>query len=112
MFSSIAIVNAVTLSHLKEDRNTLLPVMLQCVAGNSVNKCTVSGTVAKNAGFVEGRSYLVSINEIESNEYGRQFQFNKLMEMSALDIIQASKELGAAKVLDVTKVTISQDVPL
>jgi hypothetical protein len=111
MFTEIAVVNAVTLSHLKEDKNGLLPVMLQTVAGNGINKCTLSGTVAERAGFTEGHSYLVAINEIESNEYGRQFQFNKLMEMSALDIIQASKELGAAKVTDVTKVIISQDVP-
>ena len=113
MFSSIAVVKAVTLSHLKEDKNGLLPVMLQCVAGTSVNKCTISGTVAERAGFQEGYCYLVSINEIESDEYGRQFRFDRLMpELGTKDLIDAIKSFGSAKVLDVTKVTVSQDVPL
>lgn len=112
MFNSISVVKAITLSHLKEDKNGLAPVMLQCVAGNGINKCTLSGTVAERAGFVEGYCYLVSIQEIESNEYGRQFRFDRLMpELGTKDLIDAIKSFGSAKVIDVTEVIVRQNVP-
>ena len=38
----------------------------------------LSGTIADREGFVPGNSYMVSIQELPSNEYGEQYRFSNL----------------------------------
>ena len=99
----MAIVSPVVLMSKPSDKNGLQPVMLRPIAGNVPNKNVISGTVAERGGFREGKSYLVNILETESNEYGRNFQFQAISELSALEIITSLTTLGKANLVDVTK---------
>lgn len=83
------------------DRNGKQPVILSIIAGKSPNRNVLSGTVAENAGFEVGKTYLASVREVEPNEYGRQFVWEKLGEPSTLEIIEVSDKLGEPQVFDV-----------
>jgi hypothetical protein len=101
-FNEIALVVATTFSNGNLDKNGLEPMLLKCIAGKSVNKSILSGTIAERSGFEPNKSYLVSIVEGETDEvYGRQFSFTNLGEMSGIELIKASKELGKALILNV-----------
>ena len=86
------------------DKHGKQAIYLAIVAGKIPNRNIISGTIAERNGFEVGKSYLVSIRETEpSEEYGRQFQFNKVSECaSVMDILQGSKELGEGSIYDVT----------
>ena len=91
------------------DRNGLAPLLLKVVAGQMPNRAIISGTIAQNEGFEPNKTYLCQYTEGEpSAEHGRQFRFTNLGEVSGLDVIKATKELGAAQVVDVTNVTTGE----
>lgn len=101
-FNEIALVVATTFNNGNLDKNGLEPMLLKCIAGKSVNKSILSGTIAERSGFECNKSYLVSITEGEIDEtYGRQFSFTNLGEMNGIDLIKASKELGKALIVNV-----------
>jgi hypothetical protein len=77
------------------DKNGHYPVILQVFAGKAPNRIVISGTVAINGGLIPGKSYIAQCREQEYNEeYGRQFIWTALSEMSVMDILTAPKALG------------------
>ena len=101
-FNEIALVVATPFNNGNVDKNGLEPMLLKCIAGKSVNRSILSGTIAEREGFESHKSYLVSITEREIDEtYGRQFSFTNLGEMKGIDLIKASKELGKALIINV-----------
>lgn len=86
----------------KTDKNGKSPVVLNVVAGTFPNRNVLSGTVAESLGIQVGKSYIFSVREVEeSAEYGRQFVYTVVSEISGLDLIKASKELGQATLINV-----------
>ena len=83
------------------DKNGKSPVILNVVSGKAPNRNVLSGTVAENAGIETGKSYIFRWREIDPNEYGRQFRWTVVSEISGLELIKASQELGEANVFDV-----------
>lgn len=94
------------------DKNDKMPIILVGVAGKYPDKRVLSGTVAERAGFEPHNTYLVSVQEGESDkEYGRQFTYTNLGKMNMADIISAKKELGAASMVQtVGETATSQEV--
>lgn len=87
-----------------------LPFILNVIAGKAPNRSVISYTVALNAGFKEGKTYLANCREVEPNEYGRQFRWSVVAEASSLvDIVDASTKLGNPVVFDVTT-TASENI--
>lgn len=109
-FQEISAITVTSWNTEKLDKHDKSPVLLKCLAGKMPNKAVISGTIAERSNFELNKSYLVQITETETNEYGRNFQFTNLGLLSALDILQVKKELGAATILEVTteKKAISQ----
>lgn len=85
------------------DKNGEMPVILRVVAGKLPNRALVlSGTVAKRAGLRVGQPALVQCTEGDTDEqYGRQFNVNKIADLSAFEIMQAEGHLGKPQVIDV-----------
>lgn len=90
------------------DKNGNMPIMLRPVAGKLPNRFVISGTIAANEGFEVGDSYLIDITEREPDaQYGRQFQFRKLMTISSpLELVKITKELGQAVIFDAAIVEV------
>ena len=103
MFTGIVLASVNEFTNGALDKNGKQPVILNIVAGKSPNRNVLSGTVAERAGFEVGKTYLASVREVEANEYGRQFVWNKLSEATVIDIIKGQKELGNAQIFDVSK---------
>jgi len=96
----VAAVNAFTQG--TADKNGEAPVILNVVAGSFPNRNVISGTVAKNIGIETGKTYLFSVREGEEDAtYGRQFVYSKLKELTASEIMEAPKTLGAASLFKV-----------
>ena len=78
------------------DKNGKQAVILIPVAGSVPNKNVLAGTIAERNGMEVGKTYLASVRETEKSEqYGRQFNWNKVMEITnPLDVVRAQKELG------------------
>lgn len=88
------------------DKNGEAPVILNVVAGSFPNRNVISGTVAKNIGIETGKTYLLSVREGEEDAtYGRQFVYSKLKELTASEIMEAPKTLGAASLFKVEAAT-------
>lgn len=99
----IASVNVFTNGSL--DKNGKQPVILNVVAGRSPNRTVLSGTIAENMGIEVGKTYLFNIREGNPDEqYGRQFVFNKLKELEALEIVTAAAQMGQASIFDAAEV--------
>lgn len=101
MFNSIAIVNVTSWNTDNIDKNGAKPLLLKAIAGNTINKSVLAGTLAESQGFELNKTYMVQIDEKESNEYGRQFQFTNLGELKGVELIKAIKELGKPTITDV-----------
>ncbi len=125
MVNSVFVANATEISEgsvlpsgktVKADKNGLSPILLRNLAGTTVNKSFISGTLAETLEIFPGKSYLIAISERQPDEqYGRQFSFIKLQELSAVEIVQLQKELGAPVTIDVTEtktVKSTEDVPM
>ena len=91
------------------DVNGLMPVYLNPICGNTPDRNVLSGTVARNSGFEEGKSYLAKWTRLEDDaEYGVQYGWTKVNEMTdPLAIINAEAQLGAGRVFKVASVAES-----
>lgn len=104
-FNSLCIVSVNTFSKGNADKNGLLPVILNVVAGKSPNRTVLSGTVAEMNGFETGKTYLASVKEVEANDYGRQFVWAKLKEVSAVEIVEAASKMPKAEIFSIERIT-------
>ena len=104
-FNSLCIVSVNTFSKGNADKNGLLPVILNVVAGKSPNRTVLSGTVAEMNGFETGKTYLASVREVEANEYGRQFVWAKLKEVLAVEIVEAASKMPKAEIFSIERIT-------
>ena len=105
----IASVNAFNGKTIKADKNGLAPVILNIVAGKCPNRTVISGTVADSMGIEVGHTYLLSVTEgNEDPQYGRQFVYNKLKEVSAMEIVQSAKEMDKAEIFQLEATTVAQ----
>ena len=104
-FNEMIVVTATTFSGTTTpDKNGLMPIMLQCMAGKMPNRNVLSGTIAERAGFEVGKTYLVQIRESGVDKvFGPAFNFIKVSELSGLEVIDAVKKLGAAEILSVDR---------
>ena len=87
----------------EEDKNQLSPIILDVVAGSCPNKRVLSGTVAKRAGMIEGNTYLCKYEEIDATEFGRQFRLSTVMQLNAIEILEAINSLGMPTIIEVVK---------
>ena len=93
----------------KEDSNQLMPMYLNPICGNVPDRNVLSGTIARNAGFEEGKSYLAKWTRLEDDaEYGVQYGWTKVNEITdPLAIINAEAQLGAGRVFKVASIVES-----
>ena len=91
------------------DVNGLMPVYLNPICGNIPDRNVLAGTVARNSGFEEGKSYLAKWTRLEDDpEYGAQYGWTKVNEITdPLAIINAEAQLGAGRVFKVASVAES-----
>lgn len=91
-----AVVRPAVLTNGRADKNGLESIILDAIAGSVPDKRVLSGTIADREGFSPNNSYMVAIEELPSNEYGRQFRFKNLGQLSGLELMRTCKELGKA----------------
>lgn len=102
MFNSIVLATAKEFTQGTEDKNGLMPVMLNVLAGKAPNRNVISGTVADNEGIEKGKTYLIQVRETaKDEEFGRQFVFSKVAEPSTLEIVQSLGTLGEAQIFNI-----------
>lgn len=88
----------------EEDVNHLLPVILDVVAGACPNKRVLAGTVAQRAGMDIGRTYLCKFEEADTTDYGRQFRFSTIKEITDTnEILSCIESLGMPDIIQVVK---------
>lgn len=107
MFSSMCIVSVNYFTNGSLDRNGKQPIILNVVSGKFPNRTVLSGTIAESNGFEVGKTYLASVKETESNEFGRQFIWQKLKEVDAMEIVTTSTHLGNAEMFDASAKEVS-----
>jgi len=80
------------------NKNGLMPLYLTVVSGKfPKGRNVMDGSVAERAGIEPGKMYLISVDEVDANEYGRQFNYTKLSIIGGLEFAVAAKQLGAAQ---------------
>jgi len=80
------------------NKNGLMPLYLTPVSGKfPEGRQVMDGSVAERAGIEPGKMYLINVDEVEPNEYGRQFQITKLSVIGGIEFALAAKTLGAAQ---------------
>ncbi len=80
------------------NKNGLIPLYLTPVSGKfPEGRQVMDGSVAERAGIEPGKMYLINVDEVDSNEYGRQFQITKLSVIGGIEFALAAKNLGAAQ---------------
>ena len=91
------------------DVNGLMPVYLNPICGIIPDRNVLAGTIARNSGFEEGKSYLAKWTRLEDDEeYGVQYGWTKVNEISdPLAIINAEAQLGAGRVFKVSSIVES-----
>lgn len=103
-FSGMIIASVNAFTNGTPDKNGKAPVILNVVAGKCPNRHVISGTVAENMGIEVGNTYLFNVREgAEDATYGRQFVFNKLKELTVLEIVSAAATVGEAQMFDVSE---------
>lgn len=103
-FSGMIIASVNDFTNGTPDKHGKAPVILNVVAGKCPNRHVLSGTVAENMKIEVGNTYLFNVREgAEDAEYGRQFVFNKLKELSVHEIVSAASTLGEAQMFDVAE---------
>ncbi len=86
------------------DKNGKMPIMLQCVAGRMPNRQVRSGTVAENAGFILGKTYLAQVRFNGTDlAYGEDYDFLPIDELHGMDIISAQERLGPPEIVVIEK---------
>lgn len=107
--SGLAIVAVSTFQgkEAQPDVNGLDSMYLTPIAGTIPNRNVLAGTVAKNSGFEEGKSYLAKYTRLQDDpDYGPQFGWTKVSEViDPMAIISAEAQLGAGSIFDVTRVS-------
>lgn len=105
-FEGLCVVSVNAFNQGSADKNGEMPVFLNVLAGKAPNRVVLSGTVAKNAGFNVGSTYLAQVREGDPDEeYGRQFNWNAVKEASMSEIMEARKTVGAPFIFDASKDT-------
>lgn len=99
--ASVKLFNGSTERPAEEDKNGAMPVILDVVAGSCPNKRVLSGTVAERAGMESGKAYLCKAEEIDSDEYGRQFRYSTIKELGFSELLEAMSHFGAPKLIEV-----------
>ena len=91
------------------DVNGLMPVYLNPICGNIPDRNVLSGTVARNSGFEEDKTYLAKWTRLEDDaEYGVQYGWTKVNEITdPLATINAEAQLGAGRVFKVSSIVES-----
>ena len=108
-FNGMIVASVNKFSNGKADKNGLEPVILNIVAGKCPNRTVIAGTIADSIGIEVGKTYLFSITEgKEDAQYGRQFVYNKLKELTAMEIVTAAKEMDKAEIFQLEAVTAAQ----
>lgn len=85
----IATINEYKGKNAKADRSGNMPLILNVLGGKCPNKRLFSQGWADVQGMEVGRTYL--INSIETDphpDFGRQFRFDNVQEVTALDIAE------------------------
>lgn len=101
-FSGKVIAAAKIFNSGKVDKNGKEPIMLNVIAGKAPNRNILSGTVAELEGFKPGDAYLIQVREVEpDSEHGRQFIWQKIMKLSALEILDAEERLGQPEIFSI-----------
>lgn len=105
MFNQLVLVSVTPFSGTTTaDKNAKMPVMLQCIAGKMPNRNVLTGTVAERAGFEVGKSYLVQVREQGLDaDFGLDFNFIKIKEVTAIEAVEITKSLGQAQIITVPK---------
>jgi hypothetical protein len=86
------------------DKNGLMPVMLQCMAGKMPNRNVLSGTVAERSGFHVGKTYLAQVREQGKDKvFGPAFTFVNMGELTPVDAVKACKDIGPPEILNVER---------
>ena len=85
-----------------QDKNGLMPVLLDIVAGICPSKRVIAGTVSKNMELQEGVTYLFKFTRLEDDpKYGSQYAFTKISAVhDIMQILQATQALGDATLID------------
>lgn len=101
-FNSISAITVTSWNSGKTDKHGKQPKFLKPLAGTlpSINKCVIAGTIAEKSSFELNKSYMVQVTESESNEYGRNFQFTNLGELSGLALLDVTQKLGTVILLE------------
>lgn len=91
-------VNAGTTSTGKEikafDKNEKQNVFLRPLAGTVPNRMFMPGTIAESSGFEVSKTYGILVTERDEDpQYGRQFDFRVVKEMSFMEAVQASEQM-------------------
>lgn len=94
----LAVVSTFNGKTAKPNKHGLDPLILEVIAGSCPVKRVVDGSVAKNAKLEAGTTCMIKWSEDEMDEeYGSQYIFTKLMEVSCpMDILNISEKLGNA----------------
>jgi hypothetical protein len=95
-----AVVKCAVLSNGKADKNGLESLILDAVAGKVPKNRVMSGTIADRQGFEPNKAYMISIEQLPSNEYGEQFRFTNLGQLNGLELMKTCKELGKGIVVE------------
>jgi len=97
---NLCITKAETFVKGNPDKNGLMPVILIPLAGKIPAKFVLSGTVARNAGFQIGKTYLTQwvAGEVDK-QYGRTYNYRCLSEIDPIQILELMQKLGPAEVL-------------
>lgn len=86
------------------DKNGKMPVMAQILAGKAPNRNVMSGTVSERAGFEVGKTYLAQVRlNGTDKDFGDDYSWIKIKELSALEVIDAQERLGEAQVFEVKR---------
>lgn len=89
-------------------------VLLETVAGDSINRSVISGSIAEGNGFEPDTNitYQCNIVEQKSNDYGRQFKFNNMGEVPARELRGMVKDYGAKNIINVDKAANDNPNPI
>jgi hypothetical protein len=85
----IATINEFNGKKVTIDRSGNAPLILNVLAGKCPSKRLISQGWADTQGMEVGKTYLIEDVELDAHpEHGRQFQFNKVQQVSAVDIME------------------------
>ena len=83
------------------DKNGLMPMLLDVVAGKCPKKRVLAGTIASNMGLEEGNTYLFKFTQLEDDTvHGSQYSFTKISPVTdVMQILSATTQLGDATLI-------------